>query len=113
MGVGWAEIAQGRLCDQRQRGGRFRWSSRVPKRPTRDCRWGLSRWAGPFLTGWLRLFNRAECSVATVVATRMEFLERNGHPWNTWKAEIEIELHDFVPDTPKLCGRHGVMLARR
>jgi hypothetical protein len=27
-------------------------------------------------------------SVATVVATRMEFLGLNGHPWNTWKAKI-------------------------
>jgi hypothetical protein len=27
-------------------------------------------------------------SVATVVATRLEILGLNGHPWNTWKAKI-------------------------
>ncbi len=27
-------------------------------------------------------------SVATVVATRKEFLGLNGLPWNTWKAKI-------------------------
>jgi hypothetical protein len=27
-------------------------------------------------------------SLATVVATRLEILRLNGHPWNTWKAKI-------------------------